>query len=74
MYIIISPYGKLYVQTLLQIVEFLLDMSEVRVNLNDSHTGDTALAAACRHGHNETVAILIKRGANVAATNLQVTN
>jgi ankyrin repeat protein len=48
-------------------------MSEVRVNLNDSHTGDTALAAACRHGHEETVAILIKRGANVAATNLQVT-
>jgi ankyrin repeat protein len=55
-----------------QILEFLLDMAEVRVNLSDSLRGHTALTAAATAGHLEICRILVHRGANVAVTNLKV--
>lgn len=54
-----------------QVLEFLLDMAEVRVNLPDSLRGHTALTAAATAGHLDIVRILLKRGANVAVTNLK---
>lgn len=54
------------------VLEFLLDMAEVRVNLPDSLRGHTALTAACTAGHADICRILVRRGANVAVTNLSV--
>ena len=55
-----------------QVLEFLLDMAEVRVNLPDSLRGHTALTAACTAGHLGICRILLRRGASVAVTNLKV--
>lgn len=55
-----------------QVLEFLLDMAEVRVNLPDSLRGHTALTAACTAGHLDVCRILLRRGASVAVTNLKV--
>lgn len=53
-----------------QVLEFLLDMAEVRVNLPDSLRGHTALTAAATAGHLDICRILIRRGASPAVTNL----
>ena len=55
-----------------QIVEFLLDMAEVRVNLPDSLRGQTALTASATAGQLNIIRILLRRGASTAVTNLKV--
>jgi ankyrin repeat protein len=55
-----------------QVLEFLLDMAEVRVNLPDSLRGHTALTAAATAGHLDICRILLRRGASPAVTNLTV--
>lgn len=55
-----------------QVLEFLLDMAEVRVNLPDSLRGHTALTASSTAGHLDICRILLRRGASVAVTNLKV--
>lgn len=59
-------------QAHVQVLEFLLDMAEVRVNLPDSLRGETALTAAAAAGHIDVCKILIRRGASIAVTNLKV--
>jgi len=54
-----------------QILEFLLDMSEVNVNHPDTLTGETALCAAAAAGEKACVEILLRRGAKVSAANLK---
>ncbi len=53
-----------------QILEFLLDMPEVSVNGPDSLSGDTCLVAAAQSGQKSIVAVLLRRGAKAAVTNL----
>lgn len=55
----------------LDILEYLLDMTEVRVNVADTLLGETPLGAAAAAGRRDCCQILLKRGANVAATNLK---
>lgn len=45
-----------------EIVEYLLDMSEVNANLLDSLTGETALTVACSNGCTAVVSALLSRG------------
>ncbi|XP_048506587.1 protein TANC2 isoform X2 [Athalia rosae] len=52
-----------------QIVEYLLDMAEVKVDCPDSLTGETALTTAAAHGSTAVVCALLARGANPAAVN-----
>ena len=56
------------------VVEFLLDMAEVRVNLADTLRGHVALTAAAAAGHLDVCRVLIRRGASIRVTNLQVTS
>lgn len=51
------------------IVEYLLDMAEVRVDRPDSLTGETALTIAAAHGSTASVSALLARGADPAAVN-----
>jgi len=53
------------------VVEFLLDMAEVRVNLADTLRGHVALTAAAAAGHLDVCRVLIRRGASIRVTNLQ---
>ena len=55
-----------------QVVEFLLDMAEVRVNLTDTLRGQTALTAAAGADRLHVCRILMRRGAKAAVTNLKV--
>ncbi|XP_044740746.1 protein TANC2 isoform X2 [Chrysoperla carnea] len=52
-----------------EIVEYLLDMSEVNANILDSLTGETALTVACTNGCTAVVSALISRGAAVDIIN-----
>lgn len=55
-----------------QIVEYLLDMAEVKVDAHDTLTGETALTVASSNGcHNVCTALLI-RGASISAVNRKV--
>ena len=56
----------------IQILEFLLDMAEVRINLTDTLHGHVALTAAASAGHVDVCRVLIRRGANIRVTNLKV--
>ena len=56
-----------------QVLEYLLDMSEVDINAPDTIRGDTALCAAAGSGEKEACDILLKRGAKVTVTNLKET-
>ncbi|XP_076322873.1 protein TANC2-like isoform X3 [Tachypleus tridentatus] len=51
------------------VCEFLLDMSEVRVNAPDDLTGQTPLTAACCAGHADVCDVLLRRGASVSVVN-----
>lgn len=51
------------------IVEYLLDMAEVKVDRPDSLTGETALTIAAAHGSTAAVSALLARGADPAAVN-----
>ena len=53
-----------------QILEFLLDMTEVSVNGADTLSGDTCLVAACHSGQRNCCNILLRRGAKTSVTNL----
>ena len=52
------------------ILEFLLDMSEVQVDRVDSLMAETALGAAAGGGHKTCCQALLRRGAGAEATNL----
>ncbi|KAI5748263.1 hypothetical protein M8J77_023609 [Diaphorina citri] len=52
-----------------EIVEYLLDMAEVRPDAQDSLTGETALTIASLHGGHATCLALLNRGANVSVVN-----
>lgn len=54
-----------------QVLEFLLDMAEVKINYSDTLTGNTALCAAASSGQRRCVEILLRRGAKVALSNLK---
>ncbi len=56
---------------MVQIVEYLLDMSEVEVDSSETLRGDTALCAASAAGHGRCCEALIRRGASVSAANLK---
>lgn len=56
-------------QGCLQIVEDLIDMSEVEVNGVDSLTGETSLTTAAMNGCTDTVTALLSRGAIVDVKN-----
>ncbi|XP_046487873.1 protein TANC2 isoform X1 [Neodiprion pinetum] len=49
------------------IVEYLLDMAEVKVDRPDSLTGETALTIAAAHGSTTAVSALLARGADPSA-------
>jgi len=53
------------------ILEYLLDMPEVSVNHPDTLNGETALCAAAAAGDKKCCEILLKRGAQVSASNLK---
>lgn len=46
------------------IVEDLLDMSEVEVDMQDVISGETALTSSALNGHTDTVSVLLSRGAS----------
>ncbi|KRT83725.1 Ankyrin repeat-containing protein, partial [Oryctes borbonicus] len=52
-----------------EIVEYLLDMSEVNVDVCDTLTGETALTIAATNGCANVCAALVSRGANTTITN-----
>ena len=54
-----------------QILEYLLDMSEVNVNHPDTLTGETVLCAAANAGQKTCCEIALRRGARVSAANLK---
>ena len=56
-----------------QVLEYLLDMSEVDINAPDTIRGDTALCASASSGEKESCDILLKRGAKVTVSNLKET-
>ena len=53
------------------ILEFLLDMSEVMIDSADTLMAETPLCAAAAAGNTECCEILLRRGASVTATNLK---
>lgn len=55
-----------------QIVEYLLDMSEVVPDGQDSLTGETALSVAACNGCHTVCTTLLNRGANVSVPNQKV--
>lgn len=55
-----------------QIVEYLLDMSEVVPDGQDSLTGETALTVAACNGCHTVCTTLLNRGANVSVPNQKV--
>ncbi|KAG5879492.1 hypothetical protein JTB14_026360 [Gonioctena quinquepunctata] len=52
-----------------EIVEYLLDMAEVNVDLQDSIAGETALTITSANGCHTVCSALISRGANISTTN-----
>jgi len=58
----------------LQIVEYLLDMAEVKADARDMLTGETALTVAASNGCHSACAALIPRGASVSAVNRKVSS
>ncbi|EFX79268.1 hypothetical protein DAPPUDRAFT_319726 [Daphnia pulex] len=54
-----------------QVLEFPLDMAEVRVNLPDSLRGHTDLTAAATDGHLDICRFLVRRGVSPAVINLK---
>uniref|UniRef100_A0A8D9ESN6 Protein TANC2 n=1 Tax=Cacopsylla melanoneura TaxID=428564 RepID=A0A8D9ESN6_9HEMI len=52
-----------------EIVEYLLDMAEVRPDVQDSLTGETGLTMAALHGGHATCLALLNRGAGVSVAN-----
>ena len=56
-----------------QILEFLLDMSEVKADMPDTLHGQTGLCAAAANGHLKCAEILLRRGAKVSTTDLEGT-
>ena len=54
-----------------QVLEFMLDMSEVNINRPDTLTGNTALCAAAGAGKRRCIEILLRRGATVNVANLK---
>eukprot|EP00095_Tigriopus_kingsejongensis_P002147 maker-scaffold583_size130250-snap-gene-0.13 protein:Tk02147 transcript:maker-scaffold583_size130250-snap-gene-0.13-mRNA-1 annotation:"protein tanc2 isoform x3" len=53
------------------VLEFLLDMAEVKINNSDTLSGNTALCAASGAGQRRCVEILLRRGAKVGLNNLK---
>lgn len=53
----------------IEVVEYLLDMSEVHPDKVDSLTGETALTIAASHGNVAVCAVLLLRGASISAVN-----
>ncbi|CAL4113280.1 unnamed protein product [Meganyctiphanes norvegica] len=51
------------------VVEFLLDMSDVSINGSDNVTGETALTAAAGAGHTALIASLLRMGAAINKSN-----
>jgi ankyrin repeat protein len=58
----------------LQIVEYLLDMAEVKADAHDTLTGETALTVAASNGCHSACAALLLRGASVSAVNRKVSS
>ena len=54
-----------------QVLEYLLDMSEVDIDGNDTLCGDTPLCAAAAAGQKSACDVLIRRGGKISATNLK---
>lgn len=52
-----------------EIVEYLLDMSEVKVDVQDTITGETALTISATNGCQNVCSALLNRGASVSVTN-----
>lgn len=53
-------------------MEYLLDMSEVRPDGQDSLTGETALTVAACNGCHTVCTALLNRGANISVPNQKV--
>lgn len=56
----------------LQVVEYLLDMAEVKADAHDTLTGETALTVAASNGCHSVCAALLVRGASISAVNRKV--
>jgi len=56
-----------------QVLEFLLDMSEVKADMPDTLQGQTGLCSAAAKGHLKCAEILVRRGAKVSTTDLEGT-
>ncbi|XP_067012508.1 protein TANC2 isoform X2 [Anabrus simplex] len=52
-----------------EIVEYLLDMAEVKADASDSLTGETALTVAAANGCHAACTALLVRGASISAVN-----
>lgn len=52
-----------------EMVEELLEVSQVKIDGQDSITGETALVAAAKNGHIDIITCLLARGARVDGTN-----
>ena len=57
----------------IEVLEYLLDMTEVAINGNDTLTGDTPLCAAASAGQKTSCDVLLRRGANTRSKNLRET-
>ena len=57
----------------IEVLEYLLDMSEVAINGNDTLTGDTPLCAAASAGQKTSCDVLLRRGAATGSRNLRET-
>lgn len=55
----------------IQIVEYLLDTTDININYPDTLTGETALCAAALSGSTLCCKILLDRGASMTAVNLR---
>jgi hypothetical protein len=55
-----------------QIVEYLLDMAEVKADGHDTLTGETALTVAAANGCHSVCTALLIRGATISTVNKKV--
>ncbi|KAL0269173.1 UNVERIFIED_CONTAM: hypothetical protein PYX00_006985 [Menopon gallinae] len=52
-----------------EIVEYLLDMAEVRIDGTDTLTGESALTIAAANGCSAVISVLLQRGCNISEVN-----
>jgi hypothetical protein len=56
----------------MQIVEYLLDMAEVKADAYDTLTGETALTVASANGCHSVCSAVLIRGASISTVNKKV--